>query len=762
MKYDIYEDYLKLFPHWLDKNPDSNFSRVMRVLTNQRLDKYHKIKSLDYAKRLNKPIQIHKEQNNPYTYDIIIEVFIDNIKTVNFYINPIINNNEEIIKYEKQFTKEFLDDGTNNHYKNIFHGDTRKSYTNTQTVSFEEQDLDYDEKIGVKYCPLIPNDVFALEVITYDNYRWVKGYPENDNNLLPVTISREQKGYTEHLIFSVPKMNIKKVEILQNDQPYYEKDFYKFIRTEDGAVIHHNYQPQEEDLENNKIIFTSTDKEYIFTKTITSDEKDNNDLLINYYDIIITQYNKNKPYCPDDEKIIRRRYTDGTDCFNHDLSLDMIGHYWHIPRMTYINKDYTSVDETSTEYYNRTIPTYNNRLTENDYMYQERIKRYIREYNKTYFPVLELWKNYGIPSTLHNQKDILSRMDDSYICEKLYYLDNLTIEESANKIIRVSGESNTIKIRDHEWEEAVLVTDLFVVPVTEYFFSITLNTQAPLDLENERLTLHEYYLDRNGNAIKDKATTPTVVRYDDTTDNKYRLDYTITTDNDAVKLDLVLEYDKPFSYEHATLTRRTIKQDVPLYMTTKDMYNSCVYCLQADYEDVPSNINFTNAKAFERLLQRSLPLSHKGFMNIQHNPLEECNINTTISFRLDDYWFEKPVHTGADHYTILCDKLIEQNMTYLLRVTFINESIDTDTTDGISDLYIDTRITFLDSDNNPVTSDDVDERIQCNKKATLTKNLTCPVGASKLQIIFSSTTDFTYKNLRLKRNEDIPLMEIIT
>ena len=283
-----------------------------------------------------------------------------------------------------------------------------------------------------------------------------------------------------------------------------------------------------------------------------------------------------------------------------------------------------------------------------------------------------------------------------------------------------------------------------------------------MDLENERLTLHEYYLDRNGNAIKNKATVPTVVRYDDTTDNKYRLEYTITTDNDAVKLDLVLEYDKPFSYEHAILTRRTIKQDVPLFMTTKDMYNSCVYCLQADYEDVPSNINFTNAQAFERLLQRSLPLSHKGFMNIQHNPLEECNINTTISFRLDDYWVEKPVHTGADHYTILCDKLIEQNMTYLLRVTFINESIDTDTTDGISDLYIDTRITFLDSDNNPVTSDDVDERIQCNKKATLTKNLTCPVGASKLQIIFSSTTDFTYKNLRLKRNEDIPLKEIIT
>ena len=183
MKYDIYEDYLKLFPHWLDKNPNSNFSRVMRVLTNQRLDKYHKIKSLDYAKRLNKPIQIHKEQTNPYTYDIIIEVFIDNIQTINFYINPIINNNEEIIKYEKQLTKEFLDDGTNNHYKNTFHGDTRKSYKNTQSSSFEEQDLDYEEKMGVEYYPLIPNDVFALEVITYDNYRWVKGYPENDNNL---------------------------------------------------------------------------------------------------------------------------------------------------------------------------------------------------------------------------------------------------------------------------------------------------------------------------------------------------------------------------------------------------------------------------------------------------------------------------------------------------------------------------------------------------------------------------------------------------
>ena len=101
----LIEDYYKRqFPHWLDKNPYSNFSRLIRVLSNQEMDKLHKIRSLDYARRINKPLQIWKEQDTSYEYMMHFMVMVNRLKTVNIYINPTLDNHENIIGYEKCFT----------------------------------------------------------------------------------------------------------------------------------------------------------------------------------------------------------------------------------------------------------------------------------------------------------------------------------------------------------------------------------------------------------------------------------------------------------------------------------------------------------------------------------------------------------------------------------------------------------------------------------------------------------------------------------
>ena len=50
----------KLYPLWLDKRYDSNFTKHLRVINEQNLDLYNSIKKLEYSRLLEKPIQIIK------------------------------------------------------------------------------------------------------------------------------------------------------------------------------------------------------------------------------------------------------------------------------------------------------------------------------------------------------------------------------------------------------------------------------------------------------------------------------------------------------------------------------------------------------------------------------------------------------------------------------------------------------------------------------------------------------------------------------
>ena len=1035
MRYDNLEDTLRSFPHWYDKNPNSNFYRVTKILNNQYLDKYHKIKSLDYARRLVKPIRIHKEQDEPYKYTIIGQVIIDNLKKVNLYINPIINDKEEIFSYEKCFTHDFKDDGLNNAYNFTYDGDSRYAWTdntvigfddieeakeenyltkittlfdattdsflyNTQTTTEEPQLLGgvkvtnidnvegrvysanktgtgsntndwtapftvegeiitgdgtvrlqllenstsyatrtlsqlrltnggtfritYDGEtvnyysndilrysvkksfenpvqirfylpIGTSFTydsftittntennanPLIPNDNFIIEAITYDDYRWIKGYPENDSTDL-FRIYQEDKSYTKYLTFEIKKENIKDISIYKDDELIKYLDLFNTDGT--GTLIYHDYLPKQaiEEYDNvlvsepskDKIILrviladddydvtfdystletirpSITDYEYVHKlpsassetldkihivkeyddynayETITDDDDGyyhriiqrrlrHKDTINHNYDLVCTLYDTRKPNCPQYDKVISKRYNgydkSNEDCFTHDYSLDMIGKYWNVPRLEFRPNNYSKQYATDVEYYENTLPSFNNALTEDDYHYQERIKEYIFNYNKVHFPVLELWKNYGVWSKIESRKDILSVQDHSYLNHNPSNMTQYVVEQSSNKTNIVEGLSNQIDINNHIWYEAIICDDLYVVPKQEYHISYTVETDTPIS-DNERCSYHIYYFDHNDNCINEEVYTPE--HLESTSVNSYTVDDVFITRENAYKVDIIIEYDQQFQFNNVSITRQTLVHKTEMYMKTKKDYHSCVYDLKVDYGKIPSNIIFGDTGELDKLLQRSLPLSHIGYLNIHYDEEETMYMTedwgeiTLISY------FDETVDNGENDnsYTVHCNSFINPNSSYHLSVTFTDNKTPfhtrendvednyctlpcyyTTTTETIngetvtstecslgecsyddngfecpqnnSDGYIVTTLKFFTSQvntpNNPSSVIELD-KIKSNNEVTLHKTFTPPNGAKILHIEFETTdgSKFKYSNLSLTRDEPITKDEI--
>ena len=96
------------------------------------------------------------------------------------------------------------------------------------------------------------------------------------------------------------------------------------------------------------------------------------------------------------------------DMYDHDQSLDDFGALYDIPRKQYVYPEGIN--------YGNTEPPYNNRLTEDDYHYMNRILTYISHLQDTPLPVLEVWKLFGIDLskiTLINRERYLCKMYSS-------------------------------------------------------------------------------------------------------------------------------------------------------------------------------------------------------------------------------------------------------------------------------------------------------------------------------------------------------------
>lgn len=246
----------------------------------------------------------------------------------------------------------------------------------------DNQNSFYHVLNGVCEDNIIPDDSFLLYVESYDEYVLCKGFPENDEN-----------DY-----------------ISINETVFEDLSVELKINTSVPDVA-------------NVCVMKGSDVVYTNTDNIDETFKINEPALYDSYYVKVTTSNPLIYY--------EKRWSK-LDSYSHDSSLDELGVFYSMPRKTYT---YTHHKKWYNTYYASTEPPYNNRYTEDDYHYMNRMITYTTLYHTTPLPILELWKLFGITATIKNRKDILCKMyekslhdpnwkpDDDYSHKNLMYVE---------------------------------------------------------------------------------------------------------------------------------------------------------------------------------------------------------------------------------------------------------------------------------------------------------------------------------------------------
>lgn len=208
----------------------------------------------------------------------------------------------------------------------------------------------------------------------------------------------QEKKYDYIINFHVSIPGLKKVTCYKNNNEIYSEEYtyedeqYLFeyshhdstpeVTNDDGSQFDPEYDPFSDDPEH---IANIPDE-----RLIIPDDK---------YSIKVETYSEYtlfKGFPENDEP--------AGDIFDHDSSLDDFGELMEIPRKNYFYDDATD--------YSLTEPKYNDKLTEDDYHYMNRILYYAEHIQDTPLPLLELWKLFGddIDASMTNRKDLLCKM----------------------------------------------------------------------------------------------------------------------------------------------------------------------------------------------------------------------------------------------------------------------------------------------------------------------------------------------------------------
>lgn len=357
---------LNYYPSFLTQLPDTVQYKFVNTISKQFLPLKILLEKLRLQENLDRPIQIWKEQNEPYNYILNFEVLIDNIQKVEIFKDNY-DNPDELIYVEEY------------------------AYSDNINEFFYQYSAVSESKI--------PNEHYYVTVTTFDEYTFTKGFPENDNSINDkLNINRELNtdgSYT--LKFETNDIkNIYEAQILVNDVSVVDEVFNP---TKDNPLVNswfHEFKLDESEIINNKYKF-----------------------IIYYYE----NYNpSSNEYSIKqvESKTLKGNYF-YSNIYNHDYSLDIIGARNNFPRSTFIpySGDLNSNDEEANEkfvsFYEQTEPAFNNRLTEDDYHYAQRLKYYLTNLSKTDLPVLDLYKYYGVLSELINRDNYLVKQDVDYM-----------------------------------------------------------------------------------------------------------------------------------------------------------------------------------------------------------------------------------------------------------------------------------------------------------------------------------------------------------
>ena len=254
-----------------------------------------------------------------------------------------------------------------------------------------------------------------------------------------------------------------------------------------------------------------------------------------------------------DEYVIEKGFPENDvemgDVFDHDKSLDDFGALYNIPR-----KKYTYNDTTNPE---KAEPPFNDKQTEDDYHYLNRILYYINRFQDTPLPVLEVWKLYGIPI------DKISFINRSHQLCKMY-------EEKRHQ--------DTAWL-PKDWEHK----DSMFCPQQELaFFFVTLNNYTPTRKSNIYFTFD--FFDMYGKELEkayliDVYLNDTLIQEDLNPEVRYKFNTSQTQ-----------EYELKFKFiAKATDEIHKDLESEEFYLTIKGCGNADFYCDATNGNDITGN-----------------------------------------------------------------------------------------------------------------------------------------------------------------------------
>lgn len=270
--------------------------------------------------------------------------------------------------------------------------------------------------------------------------------------------------YTMHFICTVPL--IEHVEIFEEDLLIYEADFqlssdetYSYmisesvyeiiiVETDEGTSKSNN-------LYTNEYTIDDDIREINYSYTSTSE----NIIPVEDYRISTITFDEYKY-----EKGFPENDTSQGDIFDHDISLDEIGALNNIPRKQYIPATNLA----------RTEPPYNDRATEDDYHYMQRMLQYNLMLHTHPLPVAEIYKLYGLSAELLNRERLIIRMFD--IFKHPHYYD-------------ADSDGDRLFVDDwipEKWEHRDKICS-GEIDLGEYFF-VSVNTLKPLKKQKVNFT----------------------------------------------------------------------------------------------------------------------------------------------------------------------------------------------------------------------------------------------------------------------------------
>ena len=375
MPRDSLKSLMDMFPHFFDKSSTSNFYKSQDVTNKRFQELYNDLFKITQSFQLDKKLLIWKEQSVPYEYTINFVANFKDLKRVTIF------KDDNVI-----YNENFLSDGVST-FQFDYNYDTRNELLFTH-------DDELDEVVDVPDELQVLLDQLLFWRIDVDNTHF-------DVNL---------RGIFNHL---------KSATLYKNDEVIYTNSYED---SEDETLVEYSYRNtivnigvDENDEENNildDVFYVEIElwnNEETLTKYLPQIEPSyitsSNFLIeIETYD----EYLLRKGWPEKDEytyKQINGEKVRVYDDFDHDDSLDRLGKILNIPRKKYIKID------TLSEYYT-SEPPFNDKLSEDDYHYMQRIIEYNLRLHDTPAPVLEIWKLYGVDAVMLNRERYLLKWFD--------------------------------------------------------------------------------------------------------------------------------------------------------------------------------------------------------------------------------------------------------------------------------------------------------------------------------------------------------------